>query len=493
MHQSAEPKKKPITFLARVILLAAVAAPALALGIDRQAVEKALSHPNLKGALTGVEIRSLDRGDVVFARDERTPLILASNNKLVTTASALYHLGPDFDFRTRVYARGHVENGKLRGDLIVRGGGDPCLSGLFHEKNPLGPVDELSAAVAGAGIKEVTGSLIMDDLVFDRTYVAPGWPGDQLNHYYCAPVSGLSVMKNTVEVKVMPADMAGMNAKLSLFPPGTGFGISGVILTTSRKNQNLVSLFRPDDHGIIRVSGKTSALGKSSVFSVSVRTPPAYFGSIFMHSLKEAGVLVDGGMYLAEDALDYDGNIEKMTLLGTVSSDLKTAVFVTNKTSNNHCAEHLFKAAGWKVAGKGSFSTGEAAARELFRGLGAVPDDSFQMADGSGLSRGNRFSAHAVVTLLSAVYNSRIRDTFMRSLPISGVDGSLKNRMKEDAYTMRVRAKTGWIRDVSALSGYVQSRSDGVYAFSIIFNGYKGNNSVMKSIQDSICRAIVDG
>jgi D-alanyl-D-alanine carboxypeptidase/D-alanyl-D-alanine-endopeptidase (penicillin-binding protein 4) len=91
------------------------------------------------------------------------------------------------------------------------------------------------------------------------------------------------------------------------------------------------------------------------------------------------------------------------------------------------------------------------------------------------------------------MYRSPHRDTYLRSLPIAGVDGSLEHRLTDPPYSSRVRGKTGWIREVSALSGYAQALDGEVYAFSILFNGYRGSNAVMKSIQDQICRIIVDG
>jgi PBP4 family serine-type D-alanyl-D-alanine carboxypeptidase len=168
-------------------------------------------------------------------------------------------------------------------------------------------------------------------------------------------------------------------------------------------------------------------------------------------------------------------------------------VTVTNKLSQNHCADQLFKLTGWKVGKKGTFATGEMAARTLFEDLRIQDIDPFQMVDGSGLSRGNCFSAHTLVSMLSGVYQAAFRDIFIRSLPIAGVDGSLENRLTDEPYRSRVRGKTGWIREVSALSGYVQALTGEVFAFSILFNGYRGRNATMKSIQDRICRIIVEG
>ncbi len=297
---------------------------AAATGIDTQAlhtraIEKALSHPNLKGADVGVEIRALSAGRVLFARGARRPLIVASNNKLVTTASALHHLGAVGKLQTRVYALGRVENHVLHGDLAVRGGGDPCLSDRFYEKNFLEPLLELAKAVAEAGIHRVTGSLILDDTIFDRDYIAPGWPEDQLNRHYCAPVSGFSFLENLVWIEVSPAPRVMGNEVRSFFPKKAPFFLRGHVRTTGRKKENIIHIGRPDPNGRIQISGRTWLGNKPSRFSVPVRNPPAYFGALFLEALKRSGVAVEGGLSFPENPPDYED--ARCTLLDTLYHD----------------------------------------------------------------------------------------------------------------------------------------------------------------------------
>jgi PBP4 family serine-type D-alanyl-D-alanine carboxypeptidase len=201
-------------------------------------------------------------------------------------------------------------------------------------------------------------------------------------------------------------------------------------------------------------------------------------------------VALEGRVVLAGAPAACGGpDVRRLAALGTA---LKDVVVITNKESHNNFAEHLFKAAGWKVTGKGSFDSGAEAVSALFRELGVENPGTFSIVDGSGLSRGNRFTAHGIVSLLEGMYDSPLRNTYIRSLPISGVDGSLEKRLGEAPYRKKVRAKTGWIREVSAFSGYVQSGSKEVFAFSILFNEYEGMNAEMKKIQDDICRAVID-
>ncbi|MBU0753777.1 MAG: D-alanyl-D-alanine carboxypeptidase/D-alanyl-D-alanine-endopeptidase [Planctomycetes bacterium] len=487
MHHRKRPAKI-VAVMWGIVLLAF--SPAV-YGVDRTAIEQALAHPNLRGASISVEIRSVSRDKIVYARGARVPLILASNNKLVTTASALHHLGPDFQLATCVYASGVITGERLDGDLIVRGGGDPSLCERFFPGAPFAPLDELARQVAGAGIREVTGTLRLDDTCFDREYTAPGWPPDQLNYYYCAPVAGLGLLENLVQVEVTPGTRAGLAASLRLIPGDAPFTFQNEMITSSKKGENLIHIDRPQPGGALKVNGRTYYGNGTTSYSVTVCDPVAYFGHFLLAALERAGVTVSGGIHLVEHAPDY-GN-DGLRLLARHASDLLPVVTITNKESHNLFAEHLYKLAGWKVTGRGTFASGHVAAERLFQDLDVSDIDPFTMCDGSGLSRENTFSAHTMVSLLAAVYATEIRDPYLRSLPVAGMDGSLSKRMIEEPYRQRVRGKTGWIRGVSDLSGYVQSLDGDVYAFSILFNDYKGMNGDMKAVQDDICRAIVDG
>jgi D-alanyl-D-alanine carboxypeptidase/D-alanyl-D-alanine-endopeptidase (penicillin-binding protein 4) len=160
------------------------------------------------------------------------------------------------------------------------------------------------------------------------------------------------------------------------------------------------------------------------------------------------------------------------------------------KDSDNNIAEHLFKLAGASRHHRGTFASGAAAVRDYLTSLD-VPEIERHFVDGSGLSRDNRISAAALTTVLTHVYGGAARDLFVRSLPIAGIDGSLKNRMGEEPVCGRVRAKTGFINRVSALSGYVRTASGESLAFAILMNNFQASNSTMKELQDDICRVLV--
>jgi len=454
------------------------------------AIDRLLSHRNLRDAVIGVEIRSVSARHALYGRNRHEALIVASNNKLVSTAAVLFHLGHDALLETGLYCRGTLTEGTLDGNLVVKGGGDPALCARFHDGDALEPLRVLAAGAQQAQITTVVGDLVLDDTVFDRGFVAPGWPADQLDYYYCAPVSGLSWQENVIDVKVEPGTTVGAAARLFIDPSSAPFIVEGRIKTGLRTKNPTIHLQRPGADGVIKVRGEMPLGSARWQGKVAVTTPPRYFGHMLRQILLQAGVEIRGNIVLAEAPIPVDS--QEYRCLSRYTTPLRDLIIVVNKESHNNFAEHLFKLAGWKTEGQGSFAAGAAAVDKLFEDLVLEEVDPFTIVDGSGLSRGNRFSAHTLVSLLAAMYDSALRDTFIRSLPVAGMDGSLKKRMNEEPYRQQVRAKTGWIREVSALSGYIRAGSGEVYVFSILFNGYKGMNGEMKKVQDDICRVVVD-
>jgi len=292
-------------------------------------------------------------------------------------------------------------------------------------------------------------------------------------------------------VTVRTASKVGLPVRAAFAPSCGLFSLKGTIKTGPSRSRSAIHIERPDSRGVIALRGSIPLSKTPWTGKVAVTAPPLFFGAVLKGELEREGVKVGGRLVLAQGPVSCGG--PGFRRLAELRSSLEEALRVTNKLSHNNLAEHLFKLAGWKVKGRGTFETGAAAARVFIekaeRDGGADP---FTMVDGSGLSRQNRFSPHTIVSLLSALYASPLRDAFIRSLPVSGEDGSLKKRLAEKPYRRRVRAKKGWIRGVSALSGYLQASGGEVFAFSILFNGYKGLNKEMKKVQDDVCRTVVD-
>ncbi|MFH1023961.1 MAG: D-alanyl-D-alanine carboxypeptidase/D-alanyl-D-alanine-endopeptidase [Planctomycetota bacterium] len=452
-------------------------------GSLQERIASLLDDPMLAKADAGFEARRIDDGSVIARRNADMSLLIASNTKLVTTAAALEILGGDFVFRTPVYWRGRIADGTLDGDLLVVGGGDPNISGRFHQGNPCAVFERWAEALRAKGVRSVRGDIRGDDGLFDRQFWHSSWAKAERDRWYMAPVSALSLNDNCVDVTVSPGSADGVPARVALSPP-TGFvSLLNRCRTTDRASRHTVAFSRPVGSRRITVSGAFWIKAAPWLESVAVEDPGRYFLVVFKETLERKGISVMGEVRLVqgEDAKGWN-------LLDTFTSTLVDTLRVTNKNSQNFYAEHLLKMIGSHASGSASFEGGCAAAREVLDRLGVRGD--YDLADGSGLSRDNRLSASQVVTLLTAMAGRRGGDLYRDTLPVMGVDGSLKSRGRNAILAGRVRAKTGHLSFTNCLSGYVIGRDGREIAFSFLVNRFRGSRRALENLQETICRIL---
>ncbi len=334
----------------------------------------------------GVHVVDLDNGGTVYSWDADTPKIIASNTKLFTTAAALDGLGPDYSFETRLLINGKVENGVLEGDLAVVGGGDPNLSGRDHDGDPFAVFAPWAAALRERGIARIRGHLVLVHGLFDDAGVHPDWPRDQLTHWYEAPIQALSFSDNCVLVKVTPGRKVSAPPVVELVPNLPLFKVRNLARTTDSRRRHVVAVSRADQGDEITVSGYIWQKSGTLEAWVAVRDPVAYFGASLRSALELQGVVVEGSDEF-QPALPVGG----WEVVYDHHSALQRAIEVTNKRSQNFFAESLFKLLGAVRAQEGSWPGGVRAVGDFLDKVG-IPRGAYSMADGSGLSRNNRFA-----------------------------------------------------------------------------------------------------
>lgn len=455
-------------------------------------IDKALAQAPAHKMKIGIHVTLLPEGTVLYANDENEPMIPASNMKVVTTASALFHLTPQFTFHTIFWADGQVlKNGWLNGDLVIQGDGDPNLSGRFYD----GDVSCLPRTWAGMlrkrGITRVTGDVVADDTIFDRQYVCPTWPADQLQRWYAAPVGGLSFNDNCVNIILRPG-ANGKPVRITLEPDTDYCTISNKLITTPNRAtaQDLgFSVSRKPGTNNVIVRGAYYSGNASDLVCVTVDNPSMYFGTVLAEEMKRAGITIGGEVRLAKKGVERVTTKDPRALI-IHSSDLRTTLAVTNKQSQSFYAEQLLKRTGAARFAQGSFASGVKAAAEFLEGAGIKPG-SYVMSDGGGLSRTSRFSAKQFTTVLGYVYSLPYGMDFVESLSFSGIDHTLRKRLTGADYRGKIAAKTGTLNGVAALSGYAFNNSGKVLAFSILANDTHGNWAA-RAIMDEICKAMID-
>ncbi len=465
-------------------------------------VEQVLGRPILAGASVSVAVADAETGEPIFSKNLDVPRTPASNLKLVSTAAALSSLGPDYVFATRLMAANANEqgplvnrDGTLQGDLILLGGGDPCLRSDTLRDQP-DQVDDAARLLAdllkSKGVKRIDGALVLDDAFLDRQWVHPEWDLSDLDFPYAAPISALSIHGNCLTISV-DGRSGGSHPVASLRHEVDGYDLRNEVKWASATRTFSVGALRPDDRGGIRLRGSISHGLEPHELRVPVRDGALLFGRCLMSQLERVGIHVRDGMQREGGAARSLGSSSELVRLET---PLSLAVILANKESDNSISDHVFKVLGAEILGKGSFSGGAEATERFLKNTVKTRIPGFSMADGSGLASTNRITVRQMVDMLVAMNTSSapVRDLFLRSLPVAGMDGSLRDRLTQPGYAGRVRAKSGYISGVSGLSGYVQTRSERVLAFSILINDVpKGvGNRFMKIVQDDICRDLVD-
>ena len=459
----------------------------------RQQLATLFNAPVMAHGTWGVEVRSLDRGDILFAHNAGRLMMPASNMKILTLAVAAERLGWDYHFTTTLETSGIVEAGVLHGDLVVRSNGDPTMS----TRGKRGPqvLDEWATALQDMGITGIDGRIVGDDQAFDDEVIGPGWSWDYLEAGYAAPVGALQYNENTADLTTAAGAAVGDPIVVQL-APGSGYSVMNRAITgdgAESGRRGAVSVSRRIDRPELEISGMLP-LGAPSVSRVvAVINPTLFFAQSLKDGLIARGIPVSGEAVDGDDvAAQPEMALERRVLVTTTSPSLRDIATVLMKVSQNQYAETLLKAAGAANGGIGTTSAGRRAAIETFTSWG-IPTDGYVMSDGSGLSRYNYIAPSTITTILAKMYSEpKHRDAFLATLPIAGKDGTISSRMRKTRAEGNAVAKTGSIANVRSLSGYVRTRNGELLAFSIIANDFVIPSATVNYIADVAVEALAN-
>jgi serine-type D-Ala-D-Ala carboxypeptidase/endopeptidase (penicillin-binding protein 4) len=453
----------------------------------REDLDRILSDARLARAQMGVEIFSLDRTDILYEKNAQQLLTPASSNKIITAAVALMKLGAGYHFETRVWTDGQVENGVLKGNVIIAGSGDPTYSSKFNGGDSFANFRIWAANLKERNIRAISGSLLGDEGTFGESALGYGWEWNDLSHAFAAPVGALQFNDNMVMLAITPGAEPGNPAFIGASPLEDYLKISNRVVTGQERSQADIRIRTGESGETIDVWGTIPAKGTVIQQTVSIRYPVLYFLSALRHILSLEGITVEN-IGLAGKTADL-GNLSQLWVHS--SPELSEIVKPLLKNSLNLYAETLVRALGMTFGGEGTFAKGKEIVEETLTQMG-ISTGAYSYADGSGLSRLNLESADSFVQLLKFMYQDKLFQTFYDSLPIAGVDGTLASRMKRTKAEDNVHAKTGSMANVSSISGYVKTIDGETLAFSIMLNGYIGSRDAVDSIQDKLLARLAD-
>jgi D-alanyl-D-alanine carboxypeptidase/D-alanyl-D-alanine-endopeptidase (penicillin-binding protein 4) len=468
---------KPLSLsLACLLLLAAW--PARAEPLLDAALRAFLRHPAIAGSRVGVLVEDLDTGERLLSHRAELALVPASNQKLVIAAAALEHWGPAHSFQTPVLASGTLRDGTLDGTLWIVGSGDP---GLVSES-----LWRLAEELRLLGLREITEGIAVDTRYFAGPGHHPDWYPISRRAYH-APTGAFAVNYSSFRVEVLPAPEAGALARLRVAPQIDYFHTRSAARTVPGRGrlQLGVELLADASGERVAIAGSMGLADGNDTLWRSVAMPERYAASLLRRMLEAQDIRVGGGIRMGSVPADAQ------PLLSFAGEPIGTLVWRLAKNSNNFIAEQLFQLYGAEQLG--APATWDKGARALSAWLDSVglSDRQTVIADGSGLSPRNRLAPQTLVGLLRrSAQSARSGPEFLASLPLGGLDGTLRDR---EFAALPVRAKTGHLRAVSSLAGVLPTHAGRRLAFAIIVNGARGTQPDVDAAIDALVASFDQG
>lgn len=479
-HASAHAARKtPAAHVShpKAVVAAPVSAPAIFGSTQLANQLNAIVSSESANADIAVYVKSMKQGEVLYTRNINQPMTPASTMKILTAEAALIYLGPEYRFSTQLLTDAKsVKNGILQGNLYVVLSGDPTLT--YYD------LIELLGSLRNQQIRAISGNVYIDNTAYDQSFYGPGWEWKDKSYCYAAPISASIINHNCLSFQVTPSKVVGHNAQVVTSPKYFYPTIKNTVVTKAGHPRACNVHLSADPNSIITIDGCMPKGDYEWGVSYVVTDVPEYNRALFKSSLKQMAISVYG-------SVTFGSAPENLSLIGQhASKPLRLLINEMLKKSDNVIAGALFKKIGQLYSHQpGSWTNGSLAVSQILSKHAGVNISGMRILDGSGLSAENLATPAQMMQVLEFAYHHYPTSyEFISSLPIAGVDGTLKHRMWNIA--RKVRAKTGTISGVVSLAGYVVNGDKEPLAFVIMINGNKGMGWEYKALEDKIATAL---
>lgn len=453
--------------------------PSISFGRDaalRTFIDSMADAPAFSNAHWGILIVDPERGDTLYSRNAGKLFMPASNMKILTSSTALTQLGPDYRYKTVFAARGPISDGTLHGDLLVFGRGDPSVSDHMLGDAMI-PLRLIADSIARRGITHITGRVLAAGDAFPSEVFGYGWTYDDFQDSYSAPIDELLFNEGFSTAKLRGGDTAGVPVSVEVGPAHTVPVVHTSGLTTITSGKTDVRSRKDSTNWSEEITGSVVAHDSTTIELVHHNPDDAYVAAM-TEALVSRGIAVDGGAPTEAASVD--------TLATLSSPPLSEILKALMKPSQNQIAEMLFRTIALEKYGAGRTDSAAVAVRAQIAQWGvAVPSEAV-VRDGSGLSRYDYISPRTVVRILDAMKQSPNFKVYYDALPIAGVDGTIRNRMKGTPAENNVHAKTGSVALSRSLSGYVTTADGHMLIFSFLSNNWTVPTRAVERVQDAI-------
>ncbi len=448
--------------------------------------------PGMKNGQFGFAMYDVATGTLLEKERADESLLPASTMKTVTSAAAMDILGADYKFKTLLEYDGTIENGVLKGNVILKGGGDPSLGSDRYQWG----TDRASLLTIWVkklrekGVTRIEGDIIADASIFEDALTPSTWVWSDIGNYYGAGACGLSFNENSYDVLFVPGKSVGSKAAfVGTRPPMPDIKFVNEMKTGSASSGDNGFVYGAQ-YTFLRTLRGTVPMGDTFVIKGSI-PDPALFAAQSLRSALLADSIGVTGLATTHRILAAEGkslSASRTTLYTHQSPPLKDIVYWLNKKSINLYAEHLVKMIGYTMLKDGSTEGGTKAIVEYWKGKG-IPVDGLHMMDGSGLSRYNGITPNQLASILRSNASQPWFQDFFGSLPIAGIascPGTLKNMCKGTAAEGNVWAKSGYISRVRTYAGYVETQSGRRLCFAMMANNYTCTNAQAKDFLEGL-------
>lgn len=485
---------------------------------NAEKIEKLLTEGDAAHAFWGIEIVSLSTGKVLYAHNEDKLFTPASLTKLFTTAAVLALVGPEYRFHTTVETTGTLDRyGRLTGDLVLVGRGDPNLSGRTLPYNlrterkgaPDQVLDALADSLVKNGLKYVDGDVVADDTYYPLERYGEGWSQEDLVSQWGAPVSALTINDNLMFVSVRPGDRTGERAFVTIDPYADNYQIDNRVLTTpAGTGPRSITINRQPGSTKLSLWGTIPLDDPGASEALAIDDPADFAAQLFRQALEKRGVVIFGKnrtrhtdmsslqtVRVTSIANPGGGSAGAMSnqplvLASNQSQPVIQDIRVINKVSQNLHAELMLRLLGREKGNTGTIEGGLEVMRGFLQQAGIDPND-FDFHDGSGLSRMNLVSPRAIVQLLKYAKTQPWGTEYRQTLPVAGEDGTLADRFEGTPAQGHVFGKTGSLTHVMTLAGYATTEDGDDLAFAILCNHESMPPKKVMDLMDSMVEMYV--
>jgi D-alanyl-D-alanine carboxypeptidase/D-alanyl-D-alanine-endopeptidase (penicillin-binding protein 4) len=453
--------------------------------------KKFLADSSMAHASVSLSIIEAEKREKVYTYNADRSLTPASVMKLITSAAALELLGPQYTFKTEIGYTGTINKrtGKLKGNIVIRGGGDPALGSDRFSDYYKDFMAGWVAEVKKLGIKKVEGRVLTDDSYYDYQPVPAKWLWEDAGNYYGAGAYGLSIFDNTYEIHLKTSSDSSQLFITEIVPGECKYEFSNWLIAAGTSDEGYVFAAPYSTNGWL--AGSIPANMDDFTLKASVADPPRLMAKMMNEKIEAAGISLSGEP--STSRLEQENSPVKITLISeTISPPLVKIIEALNHESVNLYAEHFIKELGKKFRNRGSTAAGVDVIEDFLRN-GGISTEGMFIEDGSGLSPVNSINTNGLVSLLFYMKNNgRYFPEYYNSLPDAGKEGTLKNYFRDPVFDSRLRAKSGSMTRVRSYAGYFTTQSGKQMIFSIIVNNFSGpSKNIISGIEEIIRETIL--